>query len=147
MGHWSALMAKVHFGVADRIYTYPAGTTKTTHEVAEILEAKYAIIENFTIDNDSAIRALFRDQAERHARAAIKGRQPTLQPTLDKLKQMFKTYIMTKQLDGRVRGVPTLASLRGVNHRLKHPYAKGNRPRPSFFDTGLYVSSFKAWIE
>jgi len=43
-----------------------------------------------------------------------------------------------------IPGVPTKAALRGVNHRLKHPYRRRGA-RPSFVDTSLYMSSFKAW--
>lgn len=141
-------MAKrlLHFGVRDVPYAYPRGTSKTTHQVAEILEAKYHVIEHFVADNEKEIKEIIREQAKRDAHAMVKGRPVTPQGALDKLKKMFRTYIMAKKLDGRVRGVPTLASLRGVNNRLKHPYAR-RAPRPSFFDTGLYVSNFKAWIE
>jgi hypothetical protein len=46
-----------------------------------------------------------------------------------------------------LRGVPTKAALKGINHRLRHPYRKSNPRRPSFVDTGLYVASFRAWME
>ena len=143
-------MAKrLHFGVPDNIHYAYGGGGKSVHEVAEILEARYAIIERFVADNDKPIRALMKEQSARHARAAVAGRTPSMQPALDKIKQMFKTYLLTKQLDGKGIGgfpIPTLASLRGVNHRLKHPYAR-RAPRPSFVDTGLYMSAFKAWVE
>jgi hypothetical protein len=138
---------KLHFGVSDALYTYPKGTLKTTHDVADFLEAKYQVIEHFTTDNEAAIRAMVKQQTERHARMVVAGRKPTLQPMFEEIKRSFKSYILKKRLDGRVAGVPTKASLRGVNHRLKRPYAKGNPVRPSFFDTGLYVSQFKVWVE
>ena len=116
-------------------------------EVADFLEAKYQVIERFTTDNEKKIKAMAKAQSERNAHNVVKGRKPNLQPLFDEIKQTFRTYITSKSLDGRVRGVPTLASLRGVNHRLKRPYAKKNPPRPSFFDTGLYVRSFKAWVD
>jgi hypothetical protein len=34
----------------------------------------------------------------------------------------------------------------GVNHRKKRPYAKRDA-RPAFVDTGLFVSSFRAWMK
>ena len=141
-------MAKIHFGVRDIPYPlelYPDG--RTTHQVAEFLESKYGVIEHFVTDNEPKIRALIKKQSERHARHVVAGRKPSLQPMLDQIKQEFTTYILRKRLDGRVAGVPTQASLRGVNHRLRHPYAKGNPKRPSFFDTGLYVGSFRAWVK
>jgi hypothetical protein len=138
-------MARLHFGVRDVPYPY-GGQPRSTHEVAEFLEKRYGVIEHFVGDNETAIRALIKRQSERHAKAVVAGREPSLNPMLAEIKGMFQSFILAKRLDGRIAGVPTKASLRGVNHRLKRPYAKRG-PRPSFFDTGLYVSAFKAWVE
>ena len=136
---------RLHLGVTE--IPYPYGPPRTTHEVANFLEKRYGVIEHFTEDNEKKIKEMARTQSERSARDMIKGRRVNYQPMLDEIKRTFRQYITSKSLDGRVAGVPTRASLRGVNHRLKHPYAKKNPPRPSFFDTGLYVKSFKAWVE
>ena len=137
-------MASLHFGVIEDVH-YTSG--KPVHEVGDILEAKYGVIRHFAHDNEGAIRAMMVAQSEKTVKAMIAGRRPTMKPTLDEFKAMFRRYILAKSLDGRVRGVPTKASLRGVNHTLKHPYAKKNPVRPSFFDTGLYVSAFRAWVK
>lgn len=89
------------------------------------------------------------------------------------IEDSFRIFIDQKELDFVMPGVPTFASTGGeisvteysvdkagnpkvrtvrrqrgaVNHRLKHPYAKDNPPRPSFRDTGLYQASFRAWVE
>ena len=136
-------MARLHFGFTDAPYEY--GPARNTHQVADYLEAKYGVVERFVTDSESEIRALVREQSERHARNIVKGRPPNMRPMLDKIKLDFKSYILRRALDGRP-GIPTLASLRGVKHGLKHPYAK-RASRPSFFDTGLYVKNFKAWVE
>ena len=60
------------------------------------------------------------------------------------VEQQFKSFIGAKGLDGDP-GVPTLASLRGVSHRFKN--RRGAPGRPSFVDTGLYLNSFKAWVD
>jgi hypothetical protein len=59
----------------------------------------------------------------------------------------FRQFLEQQEMDGRVDGVPTKASLKGVSHRLKRPNAKDNPTRPSFIDTGLYSASMKAWTE
>lgn len=139
-------MARLHFGFTDAHYAY-GDTSRTTHDVADFLEAKYHVVENFVTDNEQDIRALVKEQSARHAHAVIKGRPPNnLKMTTD-IKRMFSSYILRKRLDRRVGGVPTLASLRGVNHRLKHPYRKGNPVRPSFYDSGLYLQNFKSWVK
>jgi hypothetical protein len=63
------------------------------------------------------------------------------------IKTEFNKFIDSKAMDGVQPGVPTAAALAGVNHRLKHPYAKGNPVRPSFKDTGLFEQSMRSWIE
>jgi hypothetical protein len=60
--------------------------------------------------------------------------------------QRFQNFIREREMDGVIPGVPTMASWRGVNHNLSHPYARRNPIRPSFIDTGLYLGSFKAWV-
>ena len=66
---------------------------------------------------------------------------------MNAIQARFKTYLESEEIAGTATpGVPTLAARHGVNHRLKHPYRK-RAARPSFVDTGLYQSSFKAWID
>ena len=65
---------------------------------------------------------------------------------LSAIEERFRRFIDDRELDGRVSGVPTQAALKGVNHRLKHPYAKSNPSRPSFLDTGLYQANARVWI-
>ena len=140
-------MARLHFGIHEAPYEY--GKARTTHEVAEILEARYHVIERFVADSAPDIRALILEQSARHAQQIMKGRKPQHKAMTDKIRLMFRSYILRRALDGHGTArfpIPTGASLRGVNHRLKHPYAR-RASRPSFFDTGLYVSSFRAWID
>jgi len=64
------------------------------------------------------------------------------------LQHRFRRFISSREVERvGIPGVPTQAALRGVNHRLKHPYRKSNPRRPSFRDTGLYEASFRAWID
>lgn len=131
----------------------------TTGDVAQILEARYGIMGMFYLlrgdDIQHAIEELFKDRLE----ALQLGQPPGQFPAhLDDVEQSFRNFLDTRQMDGRAPGVPTQASLNGVNHRLKHPYRRyiyrrGRRTnrrapsRPSFIDTGLYQASFRAWIE
>jgi hypothetical protein len=140
---------KLHLGVLDVPYT---DASKSTGDVAEILEAKYHVIELFyeELGADHVQEAL-----EHSADIAIKdlfSGAPAASVDLtfeatEELRTAFAIFVDQKELDGVVPGVPTAASLKGVNHRLKHPYAAANPERPSFKDTGLYQSSFRAWVE
>jgi hypothetical protein len=152
---------KLHLGVVDVPYTYKdKSSPKTTGDVAEILEDKYHVIELFyeEMGADTIAAAL-----EESARVAVEDMFSGVNTNLygpvmsdimtltyeatEEMNDAFKIFIDQKELDGAVPGVPTAASLKGVNHRLKHPYAKDNPVRPSFKDTGLYQTSFRAWAE
>lgn len=60
----------------------------------------------------------------------------------------FKDFISSREAERiGLPGVPTKAALTGVNHRLAHPYRRSNPRRPSFRDTGLFMQSFKSWVD
>jgi hypothetical protein len=65
---------------------------------------------------------------------------------LSAVEDTFRKFLDAKEMDGQVPGVPTAASLRGVSHRMKNPYAH-RASRPSFIDTGMYQANFRAWVE
>jgi len=121
----------------------------TTGDVAQWLEDKYHLIETFyniyeddfgdsiLLSYDQAVEDLLLgkpnfsfDAGKMYASA------------LSKMENMFKQSLSQQKFDGLIAGVPTQASLDGVNHRLK---IKKGAPRPSFIDTGLYEATFKAW--
>lgn len=155
-------MPLLHLGVADVPYAqapgaahrytraHSKGSAVTTGDVAEWLEDKYHPMEVF---------------AQQHMDDLAKDLEGSLQGALEdllmgapagadafgsatsKVEERFKEFLSLKEMDALgYPGVPTQASLRGVSHRFKHPYAR-RPPRPSFIDTGLYQSSFKAWVE
>ena len=140
---------KLHLGVIE--YPYADGSTPTG-DVAEILEARYHVIELFyqELGADNVASALELGAA-RAIQDLFAGAPPqTISLTAEaegEIEQAFRLFLDQRELDGVVPGVPTQAAIRGVNHRLKKPYAKSNPERPSFVDTGAYQQSFKAWTE
>ena len=142
-------MTTLHLGVLDAAYTTG---DKTTGDVAEILEDKYRIMGNFFDahqgDIVSALEESIGDSLDNLLMGAPPGGNATAAAAAD-IETLFHRFISTGEMETGefVEGVPTQAALKGVNHRLAHPYAKGNPRRPSFRDTGLYEASFKAWID
>lgn len=148
---------KLNLGVVEM--PYQGSTGMTTGDVATILESRYGIMGMFYLlhgdEIQHEIEEVFKDKVE----ALQLGRPIDQFPImLDGVEQSFRHFLDTRQMDGRAPGVPTRASLQGINHRLKRPYARyvyrgarrtrKMRPsRPSFIDTGLYQSSFRAWID
>lgn len=143
-------MTTLHLGVNDVPYPHNS-KGKTTGDVAEILEAKYHLMATFAQIFDRQIRAAATKSIQGAVSTMImRGTGSTKRHPLagatSEIEHLFKQAISQQAFDGKISGVPTAAALRGVSHRFKHPYAK--RPaRPSFRDTGLYQSSFRAWVD
>lgn len=163
----------LHLGVIDVPYTDPAeapakrkarlgkalpkpakpkgpSENKTTGDVAEILEAEYGLIEAFFDNKELEIGAFLEDGISGALESLLMGAPTSLDPFGEgtaKIEEAFKDALSTREAETwGIDGVATEAARKGVNHRLKHPYAKENKRRPSFIDTGLMQASFKAWI-
>lgn len=138
----------LYLGVIDVPY---AAEAITTGEVAHILEAKYGVMQTFvdTVGQDSIAKAL-ENSAVNAIESMIMGAGSGINLTAEgegEIEAAFRQFLEQQDMDGRVDGVPTKASLKGVSHRLKRPNAKDNPSRPSFIDTGLYSASMKAWTD
>lgn len=150
-------MTILHLGVIDIPYAdqqvkHKGGSApgKTTGDVATILEAKYGVMETFFERHGDEIADAMADSMLGALEGALSGAPVNMNPLASAeqdVKEMFQEFIDQKEMDGMVAGVPTMAARRGVSHRRRHPYKKGNPERPSFVDTGLYRENMTAWIE
>lgn len=142
-------MTTLHLGVV--VVPYQSGRNrKDTGEVAQILEDKYGVMAAFW-------RARGKDYVDdlvmgsvQSLEASMTGRSTRIDPrsVLSEIGHGFRQFISNREAErAGIRGVPTQAALRGVSHRRAHPYARRNPRRPSFRDTGLYMASFRAWID
>lgn len=158
-------MTTLHLGVIDVPYgDEAAAPTKkgqprkrrgqlgvSTGDVATFLEDKYHVMEHFFELHGEEIAADLSESVAGALETALMG-GPALDSSglaaaMTKIEERFKRMLSEKELERLgYPGVPTKAALHGVSHRFKHPYAKRG-PRPSFVDTGLYQSSFKAWVD
>jgi hypothetical protein len=151
---------KVHFGVIDLPYRaagplktgktkpkFNAGAT-TTGAVARILEDKYAVMQNFAALHIQDVAEVFSIGMAESLESLMMGAPASINPfgqATSETELLFKDYLSNSEIRQTGQpGVPTQAALKGVNHRLK---SKKGAPRPDFIDTGLYQSSFKAWVE
>ena len=125
-----------------------AGSSVTTGEVAKILEAEYGVMSAFVRVHGKVITDAIGSSVENAITALVNGQR--IDPWgagTQKIMQAFRVFINSGEAGNvGIPGTPTQAALKGVNHRLKHPYRKSNPPRPSFRDTGLYVASFRSWV-
>jgi len=135
---------KIHLGVID----VPEPNGVSSFDVANILEDKYGLFSNFVeygLDDLDKILAKSADDAL----ASLMAGAPNVDPFADAMQDiehLFKEDYLSQQGVERIgiKGVPTKAALEGKSLRFKQK--KGPR-RPSFIDSGVLQSSFKAWTE
>lgn len=153
----------LYLGVVDVAYSDASGNgAKTTGDVAEGLEngfggndKGYKIMQTFFFLNKEKIAGYLADSMAASLQTMINtGRPIDNRASLtfgadQKIETLFRQFIFSdsmSKLEYAVTGLAlSAAAAAGVNHRKKHPYAKANKPRPAFVDTGLYVASFRAW--
>ncbi len=122
--------------------------SKTTGDVGEILDRKYHIYTTFWSRYQNRIAKNLEESLGDAIEVMMNGgpaaRDPLTAAT-SSIETMFKAFLSNREMDG-LPGIPTQAAQDGVSHRFKHPYAK-RAPRPSFIDTGLLQTSFRAWVD
>lgn len=123
----------------------------TTGDVAEWLEKEYHLMQTFLELHKDRIEAeakacLDRTIANIVIGAPLDSAQYAFSELEEQVTIMFKRWLSENgPAEAGIPGTPTKAALAGVNHRMKHPYAKRG-PRISFIDTGQYQATFKAWV-
>lgn len=122
----------------------------TTGDVAEILEARYHVMELFWELHKNEVAEDLEGSIAGALETFLMGGPIDIDPVgsaSSKIEDRFKQMLATKELDSLgYPGIPTMAAQRGVSHRFKRPYVR-RAARPSFIDTGLYQSSMKAWVD
>lgn len=127
----------------------PASGQQTTGDVAGYLEEKYHVMQTFAERYMPEIGNALAHGMAGAIESLVAGAPASPQPlagALAEIEEGFRVFLDQEELAGSP-GVPTEAALKGINHRLKHPYAKANARRPSFIDTGLYEANLRAWVE
>jgi hypothetical protein len=141
----------LHLGVLVQPYRSTGKNVRalTTGDVAQFLEDKYDIMATFWRVRERKIGEAIENSFSGALESLVMGqRTDPWGPITQSIQSQFRDFISSKEAERvGIPGTPTKAALRGVNHRLKHPYASGNPRRPSFRDTGLYMTSFRAWAD
>jgi hypothetical protein len=118
-------MPILHLGVQDAQYTEETGS-KSTGDVAEILEAKYHVFEHFWQAHGQEIADSYVAAAARALEDVLSGGTPATSlftAPQAATKALFTKFIDTQEMDSLgYPGIPTKAALNGVNHRMKRPY-------------------------
>jgi hypothetical protein len=151
-------MPTLILGVNDIPYDDADG--KTTGDVAEILEEEYGIMQYFYDKNSEDIADNMANAMTGALEDLLSGKpmgKPPLQQACSDIESRFRKFLDNQEMDGKP-GVPTMASIEGISHRLKNKKINGkkikqkvkikDRPgRPSFIDTGLYQACFAVSVD
>lgn len=141
----SGRQLQLHLGVIQQPYRRGG---LTTYDVAKILESRYGIMAAFYRVHQRDVHKALANSVEGALETLLMGR--AINPWsggMQAIQQDFRDFISSREAERvGIPGTPTKAALRGVNHRLAHPYRRGVR-RPSFRDTGLYMTSMRAWVD
>jgi len=146
--------------------------TQTTGDVAQWLEDEYHIMEVFAAVHAQDIAHDLEHSVVGALNSILNGAPASLDvfgSATSKIEERMKNFILTGEMEKLgIPNVPTQAALNGVSHRFanamntsytmplnkktgkrrKKALKKPQRDaRVSFYDTGLYETSMKAWIE
>ena|ERR1700748_1089791 len=150
----SYVTSTLHLGVVELPYADKSGTT--TGDVAELLERQYKV---FTLFYEAHEKDIVHALEEAYAGAvdsvmmdAPISENPA-EAAMQEIESLFRKFLSTglpTEFESLTYGdlfrpVPTKAAIKGVSHRFKNKQS-GTR-RPSLIDTGLFESSFKAWMD
>jgi hypothetical protein len=153
----------LHLGVNDIPYVNaprkgqnkPTADTKTTGDVGEILEAKYHVMEIFANVHEADIVSDLESGLAGALENLLMGAPPSTDPfgaAASKIEGRMKDFITNREMDALgYPGVPTQAALDRAAGKArssrKSKKRKSNAEAVSFYDSGLYQSSMKAWVD
>lgn len=154
---------RLNLGVLDIAYAGANGKSgaQTTGDVAELLEQKYSVMETFFESRKEKISEWLAEAIADEIADLFAGKRPNSDPFMAAMQNTeteFRAFLDANEMAHLVAGLSegeaaafgpvsfTGAGNRGVNHRKKKPYAKENKARPAFVDTGLFQASFRSWI-
>lgn len=141
---------KLHLGVTDVAYSGEGGA-KTTGDVAEILEDKYHIMRIFYEENEQFVADKLANAFAGALESLAQGAPYSpkmMKPVLPAVDERFRDFLSSDEMSRILPATQQIqAAQKGVSHRKKKPYAKKNKARPAFIDTGLYQRSFRSWVD
>lgn len=140
---------KLHLGVND--LPYATKDAISTGSVAEILEAKYHIMEVFYELHQQEIADALTNGIQGSLETLLMSGKANPRDLLNssgtsQIVDLFHQFLLSGEVEKMgIPGVPTKAAIDRKSSRFKKK--RGPNKRPSFVDTGTYESSFQAWLE
>lgn len=152
----------LHLGVVELPYSQAptrhrkaSAGTLTTGDVAEFLEQKYHIMEVFSQIHGEDIGDELAKSLVGTMESLLMGAPTGIDPfgaATSAIEDRFKKFLSLGEMDRLgYPGVPTQAAIDRASGKRRSARFKrarpSNGPPVSFIDSGLYESSFKAWVD
>ena len=132
---------KLHLGVDEVPY---AEGQQNTGEVAEILEAKFGVMQKFADQNIDEIAVMIENGLAGSLESILAGAPPEFNvfgQAMADIESRFQDYI-----DREEHGIQTKSKQSPKSGaRKKRQYRKAS-DKVTFVDSGLYRGNFKAWV-
>lgn len=155
---------KLHLGVIEQPYVNApkpgqkkvTASTVTTGDVAGWLEDDYEVMGTFVKAHGKDIADALAQSLAGSLESLEMGAPLSIDPlgeATSEIEHMFKRFIAEGEMDKMgIAGVPTQAAKDRAtgakrSSRKKNRKRGGNSKPVSFYDTGLYQQSFKAWVK
>ncbi|WP_232355973.1 hypothetical protein [Burkholderia vietnamiensis] len=142
-------MTTLHLGVIDVAYTGPdAKPGVTTGDVATFIEDEYHVMRVFLEMYEEEIGELLANDIAGEIESLAQGKpvgRLSVDVSTGKIGELFRDFLDAREWK-QASAQTVAAADEGVSHRKKQEYAPENSARPEFIDTGLYQSSFIAWM-
>lgn len=138
----------LHLGVLVQSYPTSRKRDVSTADVAGWLEEQYGVMGVFFKSHEQLVVGAISDSLLGAIQAGQMGQRidPFGRGT-QRIDRSFREFISSRKAEQvGIPGTPTHAALMGYSSRNKNYHKRGPR-RPSFRDTGLYMNSFRSWID
>lgn len=136
-------MPNLVFAEEEGFYAYDS--KKTPQEVADALEKRYKLFSTFAEEKKEEIAEILSKGMEEVIQHLFEtGEDLGISGVAVGVEELFADFIQFSEAEEVIEGTPTDRALRGYK-TLRYPH-EGQR-RPSFYDTGLLVEKFRAWVE
>lgn len=137
---------KLDLGVIDEAYSAGEGT-KTTAQVARILESKYHVMETFYELHAESIQKALADAVGGAVTSMMVDGVPRFDLKISKIKQAFTNYLDSGEWE-RVSGQYIAAAHnRHMIHHNDGSKEQSRRSNRAFIRTGMYLQTFLAWLD
>lgn len=140
-------VVKLNLGVIDEAYTAAGGGSKTTLQVARILESKYHVMETFYELHGQSVHKALNDSVRGAVQSMLLDDAPRFDLDITKIKAAFTNYLDSGEWEKASGQYIKAAHNRHQVHHNDGSKEQNRRSNRAFIRTGQYLQAFQAWLK